>query len=351
MKKYQLWVLGCAAVIFAALVFSCTKQYNGQTGSGISSELKIAVFIPGVISGSPIYQMLADGVKRAASGSGQAAVTVIEAGFNQAEWESKLTALAAPQAGSGGKNKYDLIVSSNPSLPVIADSVSKKFPNARFLLLDGELSGNSSIYTLRYNQREQAYMAGYFAALLSAELGGSRLALVAAQHYPVMDDVILPGFHEGAAAAGAVPDIDFRIVGGWSDASKAMELAQAMIDGGAKVILTIAGGGNEGVLQAAAQKNARVRWFDTASYAAKPGIIAGCSILRQEEAAYDKTLLFLNGDLPFGSAETAGISDAYVDFADEDALYISTVSEAVREKQGEMLGRLRSGELKLPLDF
>ena len=260
------------------LIFSLLLWVGGSQGFGLGSteastkgagdrgrHPAIAVFIPGVMSGSPIYEMLAEGVKQGAAEKSnsqrEVTVTVIEGGFNQAEWESRITALAA-------SGTYDLIVSSNPSLPAIAASVSAKFPKQRFLLLDGALTGNPQIYTLRYKQREQAYMAGHIAALVTREAGyetspGMRVGLVAGQEYPAMNEVILPGYREGAKQVDPNCTVDFRVVGNWFDAGKGAELAADMIRGGVKVILTIAGGANEGVVQAAFEAGAKVVWFDT----------------------------------------------------------------------------------------
>jgi simple sugar transport system substrate-binding protein len=302
--------------------------------------------------------MLAQGVRRAAEefskendaspqGEGETRingdgveVTVIEGGFNQAEWEPRITAMAA-------SGNYDLIVSSNPSLPVIAEAVSAKFPRQRFLLLDGELSGNPMIYTLRYNQREQAYMAGHIAALVAEAAGSSRIGLVAGQEYPAMNGVILPGYGEGARAVRAESVVDFRVVGNWFDAGKGAELASDMIRGGAAVILCIAGGANEGVVQAAAEAGAKVIWFDTNGYAIRPGTVVGSAVVRQDKAAYEKTKAFLEGRLPFGSAEVLGVAEGYVDFIEDDPDYIAAVSPEVRERQAVLMGQIRSGALHL----
>ncbi|MDR0662879.1 MAG: BMP family ABC transporter substrate-binding protein [Spirochaetaceae bacterium] len=318
---------------------SPVSKEAAQTGNPPS----IAVFIPGTASGSPICEMLASGAKRAAEEYG-APVQVIEGGYNQAEWESKLTSIAA--SGS-----YDLIVSSNPSLPALAQAVKAKFPSQRFLLLDGELAGDLSIYTLRYNQREQAYMAGHIAALLAAEAGnGARIGLIAGQEYPVMLQTILPGYREGAEAVNPLIEVDFRVVGNWYDAAKCAELAAGMIKAGARVLLCVSGGANEGAVQAAAEApsgDVRIIWFDTNGYAIRPPYIAGSSVLYQDKAAYNKVKLFLEGKLPFGTAELAGVRDGYVDFIEDDPLYIAAVSENIRKKQHDLLLRLRSGSLIL----
>jgi simple sugar transport system substrate-binding protein len=342
------------AAFFAAL--SGCGGKNAAANTAAEGGKTIGVFIPGVISGSPVYEMLAVGVQAAAEG--KAVVTLIEGGYNQAEWENKVTAMAASAS-------YDLIVSANPSLPTIVSVVSGKFPNQHFLLLDGELDGNPMVYTLRYNQREQGYMAGYLAALVTETLssetslsresalsqkGGAsvkRVGLVAAQEYPVMNNIILPGYLEGARAIDPAFEADFRIVGNWYDAARAEELAAAMIRGGVKVILTISGGANEGVVQAAHSAGARVLWFDNNGYNVRPGTVVGCAVLAQDKAAYTQVQRWLDGELPFGKAETLGVAEGYVDFIQDDPDYILGVPEDIRKKQAAMIERIKSGELVL----
>jgi simple sugar transport system substrate-binding protein len=344
-------------VVFLLLVwiggikgFALGSADKSQKGSGDRERHpSIAVFIPGVMSGSPIYEMLAEGVKQAAAeksnAQGQVTVTVIEGGFNQAEWEGRITALAASA-------RYDLIVSSNPSLPAIAASVSAKFPKQRFLLLDGALAGKPQIYTLRYKQREQAYMAGHIAALVAEEaLQGEnkavRLGLVAGQEYPAMNEVILPAYREGAQQVDPKGTVDFRVVGNWFDAGKGAELAADMIRGGATVILSIAGGANEGVVQAAFEAGAKVVWFDTNGYGVRPGTVVGSAVVYQDKAAYEQTIRFLEGRLPFGKAEQLGVAEGYVDFIEADPDYQASVSAPVREKQRILIEQIRSGVLRL----
>ena len=337
------------SLILLLAIFStrCQNRENRTNEEGSGKGPSIAVFIPGVMAGSAIYEMLAEGTEKAAAdyaaSTGRApSVTVIEGGFNQAEWETQVTTLAASAS-------YDLIVSSNPSLPDIVSSVSSKFPNQKFLLLDAELAGNLNIYTLRYNQREQAYMAGYIAALVSLEADPIEkvIGLVAAQEYPVMNNIILPGFIEGARAVDPAFSVDFRIVGNWFDAARAAELAAAMIRGGAKVLLPIAGGAGQGVIQAASEAGVKVVWFDTNGYAIRPGTVIGSAILRQDLAAYEKVMLYLEGKLPFGKAEVAGTADGFVNFIEDDPDYIAAVSEAVRQRQARLIAIIRSGELML----
>ncbi|TCW62070.1 BMP family ABC transporter substrate-binding protein [Treponema sp. J25] len=346
--------VGIGFILSAALAVAGgvrDSQGSGANTGGTPKKASIAVFVPGVTAGSPVYEMLVKGVERAIQENPGVALKILEAGYNQAEWETKLTSLAAT-------GQYDLIVSSNPALPALCAQVAKKFPRQKFLLLDGELAGNPQIYTLRYNQREQGYMAGYLAALYVQDLArrsgnagktvSKRLGLLAGQEYPAMNEIILPGFRSGAQAVDPAFEVDFRVLGNWYDASKAGELARSMIRGGAQVILPIAGGGNQGVLQAAEEAAIKVLWFDVNGYALKPGVVIGSSILRQDRAAYEKVTLYLQDKLPFGKADLVGVREGYVDFVDDDPLYLQAVPAAVRESMGNLLARLRKGELIIP---
>jgi simple sugar transport system substrate-binding protein len=349
MKRPAQTIFTAWALLLIVLDFSgCAGRDSTGNIQAHKQTIGIGVFIPGIMSGSPIYEMLGKGVMAAAEKHNSAEdavpaeVTIIEGGYNQAEWENKLTAMAA--SGS-----YDLIVSSNPSLPDIVSVISAKFPNQYFMLLDGELSGNSRVYALRYNQREQAYMAGYIAALETEANGTSkRIGLVAAQEYPVMNNIILPGYLEGAQAVDPQYTVDFRIIGNWFDAAKAAELASAMIQGGVHVMLCIAGGANEGVVNTAGQKNAKVVWFDINGYNIKPGTVIGSSVLYQDLAAYYQVLRYCAGELPFGKTEIMGVNDGYVNFIEDDPLYAAAVSEDIRKKQALMIAKIRNGELVLP---
>jgi simple sugar transport system substrate-binding protein len=341
-----------AGGVFAKGAAQTPEAGNPAAAGAAAAPRGIAVFVPGVVAGSPVYEMLVAGVEKAvgetAGAARPVALKIVEGGFNQADWETKLTGLAA-------SGEWDLIVSSNPAMPSLAASVAAKFPKQRFLLLDGYLAGNPAIYTLRYNQREEGYLAGYLAGL--ATVGGlpganaeKKIGLVAGQEYPAMNDVILPAFLEGARAVDPAVSVDFRVVGNWYDAAKGNELAAAMLRSGVDVLLPIAGGANQGVLQAAKEKGAYVVWFDVSGYGIEPGTVIGSALLRQDEAAYRSVKRFLAGALAFGEAETVGVRDGFVDFDQADPLYQKYVPAAVRAKMASLVDRLRSGALALPAD-
>ena len=310
-----------------------------------AEPFNIAVFVPGVVAGSPLYEQLVEGTEKAAAEYDNTSVKVLEAGFNQAEWEEKMTSLAAT-------GEYNLIVTSNPAMPFVSMPVAEKFPDQKWLILDGYLDGNPQFATVLYNQMEMTYMVGYLGALVStSDMPGAnpdlRAGMVAAQEYPALTKLLKPGFEMGLKAVDPGFILDYRVIGNWYDANKAADLANSMIDAGADVVLTIAGGANQGVIKACQERGKYVLFVDANDYKAAPGTIVGCAVLNQSQAAYERVKMAVEGDLEFGRAVILHTKDGYVDFADSDPLYTENVPADIRAQMDELLKKMRSGEFHL----
>jgi len=335
-------------------LFSCQKEEEKDEGKNEvqventqKEALNIAVFLPGIRKDSPIYDMLAHGVEKAvqdAKTEGKAVeVMVMEAGTNQRQWVEKLSNLA-------NEKKWDLIISSNPAMPSIVKDVLERFPENNFLLLDAYCDDDARITTAKYNQYEQAYIAGYMAALVStSDMQHAnklkKIGLISGQEYPDMSRIILPSFERGAKAFDAEIEVDFRIVGNWYDASKGAELASSMYADGVDVIMPICGGASQGVLASAKENNFYVLWFDNNGYNKAEGLVVGSSILEQEKLAYEKTTSFIKGELKRGVPDVLGMKEGYIKFITDDPLYISTVPQELRDAQEVMLKSIATGAI------
>lgn len=334
MKKTILSFIGLLSLL---LLVSCPAKKN----YGAS----IAVFIPGVMANSPTYALLDKGVRKAvddfnatcSNEAQKATVYTMEAGTNQAEWGAKLTALAAQQ-------KYDVIISSNSSLPELALPILEQYPDQKFIFLDAELEGTKNISTASYNQYEQAFLAGYSSGLMSKN---HKVAIVAAQEYPVMNNVIMPYFALGAKTAYEDTQVDYRIVGNWYDANQGALLADALIKNGTDVILPICGGAAQGVINSAVNSGTYIAWFDSNGFAYAPGTVISSSTMNQEELAASYTMDYLKGFFNYGESHQFGMKDGMVDFIQDDPLYISTVPADVREKLSTIVDQLKKGEMTI----
>ncbi|MCX7025877.1 MAG: BMP family ABC transporter substrate-binding protein [Spirochaetes bacterium] len=317
----------------AAFQGSCTR--NGKVPTGI------AVFVPGVVSGSPVYEMLVEGTKRAAASRESLELKIIEAGFNQAEWYGKLNDLAA--SGS-----FDLIVTSNPAMPELCAKVSVDYPAVRFIVADAYLKDNTAIHTVLYNQLEQGYLVGYLAGLLTvqnvtASKQAKRAGIVIAQTYPTLDRMILPGFEAGLKAVDPGISLETRLIGNWFDANRAAELARALYESGVSVILPIAGGAGQGVIAAARERGGSVVWFDGAGYIHGPDVVVGCAIIRQDMLVEARVKSALSGDASiYGRADIVAAKDGFVDFDFEGEGY-KALPEAIRSKFEVAVAELKKG--------
>lgn len=322
----------------------------GATGTSETADtgsFDIGVFVPGVVDGSPTYEMLVDGVRRAVDESKNATIAVIEGGFNQSTWEEGVMSMAAT-------GNYDLIVTSNPSMPEIAARVTEEIPSARFLVLDGYLEGSDQIHTILFNQREQAYICGFFAGLITtSDLSGvnaeARVGLLAGQEYPIMNEVILPAYRQGLRDSTANGTVDFRVLGNWYDAGKAQEIVADMVAQGSDIVLTIAGSGNQGTISAARERDVYVVWYDDSGYDQGPGVVIGSSFVRQDIATYEATKSAIDRSLEYGTAQILGVADGAVSFDTEHPGFTDYVPRSVAEEMTKLLRRIASGEIDLPM--
>jgi simple sugar transport system substrate-binding protein len=345
-----LLLAGCGANSSAA---PQAEPVTSAPASGGSAEepgrqMSVLVYITGMLAGSPTYQLMADGANDFAAENPGLTVKVYEAGFNQAEWEEQLTSLVA-------SGEYDLVIGSNPSLPEICASVAAKFPSQKFVITDAELAGNPQIRTYLFNQYEQSLYLGYLAGLIttSTELSHANpaklIGFIAAQEYPLLSKHIVPGFLDGARRADPEISLDYRVIGNWSDANKAGELARSMIAAGVDVFGSIAGGASVGMTRAEEELGAYEVFYNNDAYATAPGVILGCGIVRQKELTEEILAHALAGTIEYGTATTVGVKDGYLDFQSDNPDYLQYVPEDIRTKMSAFLSGLKDGSVTYTL--
>lgn len=332
--KFFIKVLALGVLILALV--SCEGKSEDQDG------LEVAVFVPGVLEGSPTYEMMARGAQKAADELG-ASIQIIEGGFNQGDWESMLMGLAA-------EKRYDLVVTTNPSMPEIIETIGETYPQQDFLCLDGTDLELDNMLSISFNHMEQAFLAGYMGGLItSSEMEGAnedlKIGLLVGQMYPDMERSIKPGFEIGLKTIHSSGEVDFRVLGNWYDAAKAADMARSMFDNGVDVILPIAGSANQGVITAAKEAGKYLLWFDSPGTDLEPGVVLASSLVEQENQTYEAMTGYFNGDLTTGTVIEGGVKAGLVRFDDKDRLYQKYVPKELRDKQSDMIDRLLNGQL------
>jgi len=312
------------------------------------NAISVLVFIPGVLAGSPTYEMMAEGAQEfARQHEGAVEIRVHEAGFNQATWEEQLMGMVA----GGG---FDLVLTTNPALPELAANVARAFPEQKFIITDAYLAGNPQIMTRMFNMYEQALFLGYLAGLVSASdmphaNDGRRIGFIAAQEFPMLSRWIVPGFIEGARRADPAFELDFRVIGSWADAGAAAQLANGMIDAGVDVFTAIAGGATQGLIHTIRERGAYAVFFNTNEYAQAPGLVVGSGIMRQKELTMETLAEFLAGETRFGTAAQVGAREGYIDFIFDDPGFRDNVPVEIQERLETFVEDLREGRIEFAL--
>ncbi|WP_320130123.1 BMP family ABC transporter substrate-binding protein [uncultured Sphaerochaeta sp.] len=307
------------------------------------NSLSVLVYIPGVLAGSPPYISMAEGANEFASEHQGVTVKVYEAGFNQAEWEEQLTSLVAT-------GQYDIVLTTNPSLSDISQSIAKKFPNQKFVITDAQLAGNPQIRTYLYNQYEQSYFLGYLAGLVTTSSlpyanSDLKIGFIAAQEFPLLNKQIIPGFLDGAHRVNPNITLDFRVIGNWYDANKAAELALSMIEAKVDVFMTLSGGADQGLFKIAGEKGAYIVFPNTNSYGAVPKMVVGCGIMEQKKLTKEILGDVLQGKVAYGTATTVGIQEGYIDFISADPAYTENLPQSIRTKFDAFMADFHAGKI------
>jgi simple sugar transport system substrate-binding protein len=336
MKKLAI-ILLLLSVFFTA---GCEKK---SSSARAEKSLSVLVFIPGVTAGSPTYELLAEGANEFASAHKNVSVKIYEAGFNQAEWEQQIAEMV-----SGGQ--YDIVLSSNPSLPELCANVGKTFPNQKFIIMDAQFEGNSQIRTYMYNQYEQSLFLGYLAGLVTTSSmpranSQKRVGFIAAQEYPLLTKQMIPGFLYGARLADPAIELDRRIVGSWGDANKAAELASAMIDTGVDVFTSIAGGAARGMIKTVAERGAYVVSYNTNEYNLASGFVVGCGIMEVKKLVLEILSDVMEDNIRYGISETVGVKEGYINFIFDDPSYTNNLPADIRQKFEQFMEDLRAGRI------
>jgi simple sugar transport system substrate-binding protein len=322
----------------AMLGASGTQEKNKDT-------LQVLVYISGVLDGSPTYQALADGANEFAADHPQVTVKVYEAGYNQAEWESQLTSLVA-------SGTYDLVLTTNPSMPEICNNISKKFPKQKFVVTDGYLEGNPNICTYSFDQYQQAQLLGYLAGLVTtSNMKGAnkekKIGYLVAQDYPLLNDYMIPGYLAGARKVDKDITLDKRMIGNWFDASKAKELTDAMVASGVDVMALDIGGAAKGAIKSAVAHGTYITEKDVDDYASAPGTVIGCGIIKEKQLAIEILSEALKGTIAWGKASALGIKDGYIDFVDDSPYYGEGLTPQVKDAFDAFLSQVRKGDIDL----
>ncbi|SCW31931.1 nucleoside-binding protein [Borreliella japonica] len=327
--------------LFVYLIFLKKRKVD------VSSKTNIALFIPGVISGSPSYREMYDSLFEFKKNHKNLEIKVLEAGFNQSEWIDILEKLLTSK-------KYDFLITTNNAMQDIVDSVSNNYPYTKFIIFDSLVKNtNNQVYSVSYNVAEEAYILGYYVGLFLKEFNSDlgNVALIAGQEYPVMRDYIYYYFKKGILDVGVNSKVYYRVLGNWHDSNLAKLLSNSLIqNSGVLVILPIVGPAVEGVLSSVRENNIFAILFDSEDYLDNKENIIGSGITNQKyyvSYILDKAL---KSEISYGNSDIFGIKHKGVLFNISNVFYLERTSQKLKEDLLKKIEEVSANGIKINLE-
>jgi basic membrane protein A and related proteins len=252
-----------AAILFAAFVLmlgmvaaGCGDDDDttgGGGGTGTSTEEKPSIKVGlvtdiGGLNDRSFNQLANEGLERAKS----------ELGVEGRVLTSESDADYVPNLSSLAQQKYDLVIGVGFLMSDAINTVSTKFPDTNFAIIDFSQSlleaKPPNVRGLLFKENEAGYLAGYLAALVVKEKGGDPVfSSVGGQKIPPVDSYIA-GYQ--AAIKKVLPNA--KTLNDYSqdfvDQAKCKEIGLNHIAEGAQVVFQVAGQCGLGALDAAKEK-------------------------------------------------------------------------------------------------
>jgi len=255
---------------------------------------------------------------------------------------SKANSDYVPNLSTLAQQKYDLVIGVGFLMADAMNTVSSKFPNTKFAIIDVDATGLKSkpanVSGALFKEQEAGYLVGYMAGLYLKDQGGGTAASVGGQKIPPVDHYIA-GYQAGVKAANP----DAKTVNEYSqkfdDPAPCKEIALDQISKGAKVVFQVAGGCGLGALDAAKEKKVQGIGVD-ADQAYLGDHIMTSALKKVDQAVYDEVKAVQGGTFKGGDNTIFDVKSGGVGIGDTNEVG-AKYADAVKEVQD----KIASGEL------
>lgn len=219
-------------------------------------------------------------------------VKLVDTGNRALDYEEQFANLA-----KGGE--YDLVFVMGWELVDALLKTSEKYPDQRFVFIDGVLDSDRLIYA-NFAEHEGSFMVGALAAMVTGEktafpkIEGDAIGFVGGRDIPVIRN-FLTGYQQGAAHVAPDLRVDAVFAGTFDDPAKGSELTLALYGQGADIVYNVAGPTGEGVMQASAAADKYSIGVDIDMCGTAPGNVLASMLKRGDIAVYELIKLEVQG--------------------------------------------------------
>lgn len=325
--------------------------------------LRITYVVNGVLGDKSFFDSGQRGVERAMD-EFDVDVNTIELGIDPANWETGLDDAMA------NVDDYDILIVGTFQMNEFLSRRAHLYPDKVFIMFDAAaayddpsvcIDGCQNVYSVIYKQNEGSFLAGIYAAAMTISgLEGFNdapiIGTVGGQDIPVINDFIV-GYEQGACLVNPETQVLVQYAGGWNDPARGKEIALAMYEQGADIVFQVAGGTGEGVFEAAAERGRFAIGVDSdqaliiqETSPERAERILTSMMKNVDNSIFRAIDLYLQGELPLGTAEALGIEEGGVGLAYND-IYFENTPENIQELIAAVEAAVIAGEISVNTVF
>jgi basic membrane protein A len=230
--------------------------------------------------------------------------------------------------------------------------VAAEYPEQRFALVDMVVD-NENVASMTFRANEGSFLLGVVAGM---ESESGKIGFVGGVPIPLILDFYV-GYKAGAEWAN--PDIEVLepvYVGGFGDPAKGKELAVSLVESGADMIFSAAGGSGLGALEAAGEEPVTGLGVDACQDYLNDHMLASMT-KRVDTAVYDMIVAAMNDEFT-GGFTSGGIAEGWVGMCrlpEEESYWEElfdfehpALSQDIVDKVEEAKAGILSGDIVVP---
>ena len=240
---------------------------------------------------------------------------------------------------------WDYIVTGTSSMTEGINAVTLEYPDQKFIVYDTQLDytdgirSNSVSYMCKQN--EGSYLAGVLAASLTSDTSIAGIneekvvGFIGGKEGTSIQDFLV-GYIQGMQSVDTECKLLFSIIGNFTDAAKAKELAEAQFKQGADVIFGVCSGAAVGIYEAAEEANGYSMGCDldqadiqSANYPEMAKHIVTSVVKNFDVVLCDAIGAALDGSLTWGKHYDVSLADGGIGIC-ENSYYDAVVTDAIK---------------------
>ncbi len=307
-----------------------------------ADPVKVCIVFSGLLGDKSYNDSCYAGAEQAMKEFG-AEVKTLE-GTEPTEWEQNF--VSACEAG------YDLVICSSSNFEEYMKKYCASYPNVKFAIIDTNVPGDN-ITSISFAQNQGSFLAGAAAAMFTTmtDIKGVNdkkiIGWVGGMDIPVLHDFYV-GYEQGAKYIDPEIEILQAFAGTWNDPLKGKELTLGFYDLGADIVMNVASGTGNGVLEGAKEAGHYAIGVDLNQDGDQPGAVLTSMLKRVDTACYTVIKQVVDGTFQGGTTQYLDLAVGGVSLTDMSTIKDTIGEDAVKTiltKIEELSAKVTSGEI------